>query len=159
MRIIYAHDENDLIGRQNGKLPWTLQKGDMEFFRNTTKGHTVIVGRKTMDGIGKLPGRNILIVSRDPKKGQTKEEILRNIEESDMKNVFVIGGAEVYKEFEDYCDTILETVIHSGFPSSPGDVKYSFDKSSWILINEVRHDRDEKNEFPWTLRIWSRTNM
>ena len=98
-------DENNLIGN-SGKLPWKI-KEDMEFFKKTTTGNAVIMGRKTYESIGKpLKHRKNIIISKTLPKGYLQDGVIV-FEEFDMETIqknslrwdyFIIGGREIYKE-------------------------------------------------------------
>lgn len=112
---IYARDKNWLIGKDGG-LPWK-SKRDMEHFRDITYGSAVVMGRKTFDSLGRVPlkGRYNFVITRD--KGYSVPDgvtVLNDI--SEIKNIkhrdiFIIGGAEIYKQTYDIIDKIYETVI------------------------------------------------
>lgn len=103
--LIAALDENNLIGN-SGKLPWKI-KEDMEFFKKTTTGNAVIMGRKTYESIGKpLKHRKNIIISKTLPKGYLQDGVIV-FEEFDMETIqknslrwdyFIIGGREIYKE-------------------------------------------------------------
>jgi len=114
-----------VIGNGN-KLPWHFSK-DLQHFKKTTTGQTVIMGLKTFESLGckALPGRQNLILDRsgqNPYPGQTYfsslDEALRNVK---TENAFIIGGAELYRTSIDRVDGIYLTRIHADFL---GDVLY-----------------------------------
>ncbi|QDK44210.1 dihydrofolate reductase [Bdellovibrio sp. HCB185ZH] len=136
---IVACSENRVIGTQGG-LPWDLPE-DMKFFRDTTKGHIMIMGRKTFDSFnGKaLPNRYHIVVTRDPSKQsfQSTEKspvvFVSSLEEAVAHarpltaqwgdEVFIIGGGEIYKQAfaKNLTDKVYLTLIHREFP---GDTYY-----------------------------------
>ena len=117
---IAAMASNRVIGRE-GRLPWHLPE-DLKFFKATTLGHPVLMGRKTFDSIierlGKpLPGRLNIVLSRTmpPREGV---QVIRDIAElptviphSSSRNVFLIGGAQLYETLLTQCDELLLTFI------------------------------------------------
>jgi dihydrofolate reductase len=124
---IVAMDEARVIGR-NGTLPWDVPE-DLAYFRRTTAGHVVLMGRKTWeslpDSVRPLPGRtNIVVSRRAPAELDLPEGVLRaaSPEEglslatqaamSQSKHVWVIGGAELYSALLPMCDEVHLTVIH-----------------------------------------------
>lgn len=116
--IIVAMDRNGLIGAK-GRLPWHLPS-DLRFFRDTTLGQIVVMGSKTYESIGKpLPNRINMVLSR--KTGCTIERVL---ELSKGNNVFVIGGAEVYRQFMPLADRLIITHIDAEFE---GDTYFPLD--------------------------------
>lgn len=119
MKMIAAVSENWGIGKEN-KLLFSIPQ-DMKFFRETTKDSVVIMGRKTLESFpgGKPLKNRVNIVLTGNKDYETeavvctsKEEVLEMVKEFD-KNVFVIGGASIYKLFEDCCDTAYITKVHA----------------------------------------------
>ena len=107
--IITAMDKNGLIGA-GGKLPWHLPS-DLRFFRDTTLGQTVVMGSKTYASLGRpLPNRNNIVLSR------TGEYTVKDvIAMSASENVFIIGGAEIYKIFIPFANRIIVTHIKAEF--------------------------------------------
>jgi dihydrofolate reductase len=155
--MILAMDRNRLIGKDN-KLPWHIP-GDLAYFRKVTTGHTVIMGRKTYESIGKpLPGRkNVVITHRDDfhPEGCT---ICRSIEEAaDMgrgEEVFVIGGAQVYTAFLPLADRLYITHIDESFE---GDTWFpDIDPEEWKLVSNIQGSRDEKNPYTCWFAVYTR---
>lgn len=113
MIAIAAMSRNRVIGYEGG-IPWKLPK-DMKFFRETTTGHTIVMGRKTYDSIGRpLPGRENVVVSRSGLEIPGVHTVC-NPEEiearADGKNIYVIGGAEIYRALMPRCEEILLTLV------------------------------------------------
>lgn len=127
---IVAAAQNDTIGT-NGELPWDIPE-DMQFFKDQTAGHVVVMGRKTYDSIGKpLPKRHNIVITRNSDFKAEGAEVFSSIEDA-MKRakevapeweneVYVIGGSEIYKQTIDHVDTIYLTRIHQDFA---GDAIY-----------------------------------
>lgn len=119
---IVAMSANRVIGRE-GKLPWHYSE-DLKFFKRTTLGHPILMGRATFDSIGKpLPGRQNIVLSRTmaPREGLT---VIRDISELPQacgaaETVFVIGGARVFEELLPQCDALYLTYITKDYE---GDV-------------------------------------
>jgi len=115
MKAIVAMSENRVIGA-NGGIPWHLPE-DFLFFKKTTLGHPIVMGRKTYESLGKpLPGRkNIVLTSQtlilpDLVIVHSKEELIAlNIP---TEEIFVIGGAKIYELLLPLCDTLLVTHVH-----------------------------------------------
>ncbi|WP_413559965.1 dihydrofolate reductase [Bdellovibrio sp. HCB209] len=136
---IVACSENHVIGTQGG-LPWDLPE-DMKFFKDTTKGHIMIMGRKTFDSFNgrALPNRYHIVITRDPSKQKFEstekspvvyvaslEEAVAHakpLTEKWGEEVFIIGGGEIYKQAieKKLTDKIYLTLIHREFP---GDTYY-----------------------------------
>lgn len=119
--IICAHDANRGIGRQN-TLPWSVP-ADMARFVRETRGHPVIMGRKTQESIGRpLPGRLNIALSRDPHyappgatPAQSLGEALEIARQSGAAKAFVIGGSDIYRQALPLADALLITEIHAAF--------------------------------------------
>ena len=115
MKAIVAMSENRVIGA-NGGIPWHLPE-DFLFFKKTTLGHPIVMGRKTYESLGKpLPGRkNIVLTSQalilpDLVIVHSQEELIAlNIP---TEEIFVIGGAKIYELLLPLCDTLLVTHVH-----------------------------------------------
>lgn len=148
MNLIAAVDKNWAIGK-GGRLLVSIPS-DRQLFRGETVGKVVIMGRKTLESLPggqPLPGRTNIVLSRNPRfsvKGATVcgsvEEVLKQVREVPSGDVFVIGGAEIYRQFLPYCDTARITYID-----------YSYHADTY-LENLERHPdwrMDEESE-EWT---------
>ena len=108
--LIVAVSNNHVIGRNNG-LPWRIPK-DMKWFKMNTWGGTVIMGRKTFESCGPLPGRRNIVISRRPKP-DTHVEWYNHLDVA-MQNVddaYIIGGAELYITALKYVDAMIVTRV------------------------------------------------
>ena len=112
LMMIFACDLNGVIGK-NGDLPWR-QSTDLQFFKKTTLGKTVVMGRKTWDSLPfPLPGRRNIVISRsnrDDVEVMSIEEVRRLAKTDDL---FVIGGGEIYSIFIEESSVIYRTIINS----------------------------------------------
>lgn len=118
LSLIAAIGKNRELGRDN-KLVFDLKK-DMDHFREKTKGHTVIMGRKTFESIGRaLPDRVNIVISRD-KEFQSHhdvkivtsiEDALEEAKKHEESEVFVIGGAQIYEAFLPFADRLYLTIV------------------------------------------------
>ncbi len=156
--IIAAVAENNIIGKNN-RLIWHLP-ADMKFFRNTTMGHPLIMGRKTFESFGKpLPGRRSIVITRQNDWNFPGVEVAHSLEEAiamigDNQEFFIIGGAEIYRQTLPLCRKMYLTVIHQNFD---GDTCFpEFDISEWELIHDEKHAADEKNHYPYSFRTYIR---
>lgn len=122
LSIIVATDLNNTIGLNN-VMPWHLSQ-DLAFFKRTTLNKTVIIGRKTFEGMGKpLPKRNTIIVTRDEDFHYDHPNVIVehdlvevfNRFKNSEEEVFIIGGAKIYKEGLKYADKIYLTKIYKQF--------------------------------------------
>lgn len=158
--IISAVAKNGIIGVKNG-LPWKLS-GDLKYFAKTTTGKTVLMGRNTflsiVSMIGKpLPNRRNIVLSESA-EGINGAEILNSwdkvLELARTEEIFVIGGASVYKQAIPYADKLYITEVDC---SPEGDVSFpEFDKKDWNLISEEPHQKDEKNEYDYNFKVYDR---
>jgi dihydrofolate reductase len=125
--IIAAIAANGTIGHA-GKIPWHLSE-DLKRFKRLTLGHPVIMGRKTYESLGKpLPGRRNIVLTRQPGTDHfaSLEDALISCGD---ETVFVIGGAEVYRQALPLADTLLLTHVHQPVE---GDTKFpDYDRSQW----------------------------
>ncbi|HWZ14883.1 MAG TPA: dihydrofolate reductase [Mucilaginibacter sp.] len=156
--IIVAISENHAIGKNN-QLLWHLP-GDLKHFKDTTTGHTIIMGRKTFDSVGKpLPNRRNIVITRQP---ITIEgcEVVNSVEAAlalckDEDEVFIGGGAEIYKLAMHLTDRIYLTIVHQHFDA---DTFFpEIDMTEWKEVSHEDHERDSKNAIPYsfiTLERW-----
>lgn len=155
--IIVATDKNNLIGKDND-LPWRIP-ADLAYFKKITSGSTVVMGRKTYESIGKpLPNRRNIILSR---KGFSAEgcDTLHSLEEvkahvQDNEELFIIGGAHIFKEALRFADFLYLTYIDEEFQ---GDTYFpSIDEKDWELLSEVKGIKDDKNPYDYYFRKYKR---
>jgi dihydrofolate reductase len=155
--LLVAMDERRGIGKQ-GRLPWRLST-DMQRFRELTMGHHIVVGRKTFESIGKpLAGRQMIIVTRDVSYKVagcfTVHSIADAIELARArgeKELFICGGAEVYRETLDLAERIYLTEVHA---DCAADTFFpEFNRNDWLETANERHAADEKNEYPFTFVV------
>lgn len=112
MKAIAAMSSNRVIGAA-GKIPWRLPE-DMKFFKRTTFGHVVLMGRKTFESLGKpLPGREHWVVSRgaDFPGVRMIRDLAGIAEPADGRELFLIGGAELYAQLLPRCSELLLTHV------------------------------------------------
>lgn len=158
LSIIVAFDEHRLIGRNNG-LPWHLP-ADLKHFKSITMGHSIIMGRRTFESIGKpLPGRHSVVVTR--KRGYSQEGITvaHSLEEalnlcSGEEEVFVIGGAQIFEQAMPLASKLYITKIHHVFE---GDTFFpEIPQDRWELISKEDHESDEKNSRAYSFLTYRR---
>ena len=158
--IIAAIANNSVIGDKNTLL-WKLSK-DMKHFKNTTTGHTVIMGKKTFLSIGKvLPNRKNIIVTRDKNlnipEGVTlchnpKELFLKN--QNEAEEIFVIGGGEIYREAMIYAHKLIITHVET---TIAGDTTFpEIDPISWEKVSETSEMKDESNDHNMLFTVYTR---
>jgi dihydrofolate reductase len=111
---VVAMDPNRLIGR-DGTLPWHLPE-DLAFFKKTTLGHPILMGRKTFESIGRpLPKRRNIVLTRDTTWSHPGVEVIHSPEEipASDETIFVIGGAEIYKTLTNRISEWLVSHVHA----------------------------------------------
>ena len=160
---IVAAAANDVIG-VNNDLPWDIPE-DMKFFRDKTKGHALIMGRKTFESVGHpLPHRLSVVVTRQEgyKPAKPSEQIvirpnvLAGVEyckgqvSKYGEEIFIIGGGEIFKETMNIVDVIYLTRIHKDFA---GDIKYpKIDERVFDLVEQ----RDRTEPVPFSFLTYTR---
>lgn len=157
---IVAASENNVIGANN-ELPWKLSD-DFRYFKNKTWGMPVIMGRNTFNSLKKdLPGRlNIVLTSKKdwsaPNVTVVSEvgDAITKAKESDAKEIFIIGGGQVFKQTMDIVNRIYLTRVHTVVE---GDTYYpKINEHDWKLVSSIDHPADEKNNYPFTFEVWEK---
>lgn len=158
---IVATSLNHAIGKDN-QLLWHLP-ADLKFFKETTMGCPVIMGRKTFQSIGRtLPGRQNVVITRDKNFNSDNQYdilVVGSLDEALVKlhaekEVFIIGGGEIYKQSMDTVDTIYLTLVNVTIDA---DVYFpAIDSSKFDLVWEEAHKADEKNKFDYTFQKYER---
>ena len=158
LSIISAMDENRLIGQRNA-LPWHLP-ADLAFFKRTTLGKPVLMGRKTYESIGKpLPGRRNVIISRDTGYRAEGCEVCCSIDQAmqlvdDVPEAMLIGGASLYTQTLDLADHLYITEIKAVFE---GDAWFpKIDPMRWQETWREEHTADEKNPYSYAFVKYTR---
>lgn len=155
--IIVAKAKNNIIGSKN-ELPWYLP-ADLRHFKAVTTGHTVVMGRTTYESIvariGKpLPSRHNVVVTRDPGFTQPGVTVIHSIQAiNELGDVFVIGGAEMYRQTIDMADRVYITEVHAEID---GDTYFPELDNSWYEISRESHTADEKNQYDYDFVVYQR---
>lgn len=162
INIAVAIAENYAIGKDN-KLLWHMPE-DTKFFKRTTSGHAVIMGRKTFDSVGKpLPNRQNIVVTHKTELEipgavvvNSLESAYKAVEQPDAQ-IFVIGGAEIYKKALPDVQRIYLTTIHHTFD---GDTFFpKLDMDDWQEVSSETHKADEKNKYDYTFAVLERKKL
>jgi dihydrofolate reductase len=158
--FVIARSENNVIGCESG-MPWSLPT-DLKIFRLITLDHPIIMGRKTFDAIGRpLDRRDNIIVTRDPTfspKGvivaRDASDALRQAEMAamhrDVNEIMIIGGAEIFRLFQDVVDVVYLTEVHADVI---GNAYFTKDLSGWLEGKRLHFDKSAKDQFPFTFRV------
>jgi dihydrofolate reductase len=155
--LIVAKAKNNVIGKDN-QLIWHLP-ADLKFFKNKTMGHTVVMGRKTYDSMGKpLPGRMNVVITRQQNfhpEGVTIEPSLESaLEDLKVAEVFIIGGGEIFKHAMPLADKMYVTEIDELFD---GDVYFpEINPDEWELTEAIPFPKDEKNKYNLSFNTYIR---
>jgi dihydrofolate reductase len=158
--LVVAASENNAIGLNN-QLLWHLPK-DMRFFKNTTWGMPILMGRKTFESMGSKPlnGRlNIIItrnknwVSEDVTVVHTMEEATSLAAKFSYNELFVIGGGEIYEMALPLAQKIWLTRVHT---TIEGDVYFPTLNADWELVSSTQNAADEKHRFSFDFECWKR---
>jgi dihydrofolate reductase len=149
---VVAISENNAIGKDN-KLLWYLPT-DLKHFKQITNGQTIIMGRKTFDSMGKpLPNRRNIVITRNPDLKLDGAEVTNSVAEAlslckTEEEVFIIGGAEIYKQAMDQTNRIYLTRVHQRFDA---DAYFpELDMTKWVETAREEHQPDEKNNIAFT---------
>jgi len=162
IKMIVAMGRNREIGFNNG-LPWRLPD-DMRYFSAKTKGHIVLMGRKTADGFEKpLRDRENWVLTRDPRYYKSGMLAFTSIDDlletyqgiQEEKDLYIVGGAEIYRQLLDYCGEVYITQVDGDFPEA--DTWFPFSSlPGYQLSRSVHHPVDGTHEFPFTFDTWTR---
>lgn len=156
--IIAAMDKNRVIGIGN-QLPWRLPK-ELQYVKNTTIGHPIIMGRKNFESIGRaLPKRRNVIITRDKNFSVEGCEIAYSMEDvfelcKNEKEIFIFGGEQIYKLFLPYADKLYITKIHHEFE---GDTYFpEVNLEQWNEISVQKGITDEENPYTYYFHIYEK---
>lgn len=155
--VIVAMSKNRVIGKDN-KMPWHLP-ADLAYFKKTTMGHTILMGRKTFESMGRpLPGRHNVILTRQADYKPEGCTVFHSMEEAlealRGKDLYVIGGAEIIKEFLPIVDKLYLTLIDEEFE---GDTFLpEFHPEDWVEVSRTPGVIDEKNRYPHDFIVYEK---
>lgn len=154
--LIAAMAENRAIGIDN-RLPWRLP-ADLKRFKALTMGHTLIVGRKTFESIGRpLPGRTMIVVTRRPDYAPPGVQVAHSVEEALAEaqgdEVFIGGGEEIFRQSLDRAGRAYLTCIQKEFP---GDAFFPELDGSWRLVEKEDHAPTVETPFAYSFRVYDR---
>lgn len=153
---IWAQDTKGIIGKNN-HLPWHLPK-DLKHFKETTLNQAILMGRVTFEGMNNrlLPNREMLILTTQSDYQVEGATVVTNMEdvldwyENQNKTLYIVGGRQVYKLFEPYVDELFVTQVQA---EVDGDTYFprEFDFSKFSLVSSELYEKDEQNEFDFTI--------
>lgn len=154
---VVAMANNGTIGR-DGALPWHL-RADLQLFRRLTMGHALLMGRKTYESIGKpLPGRDTFVLTKQANLEIPGVQTIRTIDDVypqlGTKILFVVGGAEIYRQLLPLCQVIHLTKV---LAEPVGDAKLSpIDLSNYRCTEQMYLPADTENDWPAMYQRWER---
>ena len=161
---IWAQDEKGVIGKDD-RLPWHLP-AELKHFKETTLNHAILMGRVTFDGMGRrlLPGRETLILTRNPEETIDGAQVFQSVEDvldwyhHQDKNLYIIGGKQIFQLFERYLDEMIVTQIHA---QVEGDTYFpaDFDLTVFETVTSKSYSKDEKNAYNFTLEYRKRKEV
>ncbi len=152
IKAIVAVDENGAIGRQ-GDLLCHLP-ADMRHFKETTMGHSIVMGRKTFESFPRrpLPGRQNLVITRSAGWQYPGVTVAHSLEQAiamaETDTVFIIGGAQIYEQALPVVDVLHLTLIHARWASA--DVYFpALDPNQWQEVERQHHTSDHRNAYEY----------
>ena len=157
---VVAAAENNAIGKNN-ELLWRLPN-DSKFFKNTTWGMPVIMGRKTFESLGKpLAGRTNIIITRQKDWQPEGAFVVHDIKEAmaaaaktDAKEAFIIGGGEIYRQTLPVTQRVYLTRVHA---TIDGDAFFpEMNITDWELLSQLDFTADEKHAYDYSFQVWQR---
>jgi dihydrofolate reductase len=160
LTLIVARARNGVIGRDN-QLPWRLPE-DLAFFKRTTMGAPIVMGRKTHESIGRaLPGRRNIVVSREPGRRFAGCDTATNLADAltlaaqdQAPEAFLIGGAQLYQEGLRQADKLIVTEILEDFE---GDAIFPApDPREWEEVARETHHAHAPNNFDYAFVTYRR---
>ncbi len=159
LSAIVAASNNNCIGKDN-QLLWKIP-ADMKFFKETTTGHTIIMGKKTFASIGRpLPNRRSIVLTRDKTYSSEGIEIFNSVEEvislfkDSEEEAFVIGGGEIYNQFFPYLQKIYITHVYENFE---GDTFFpEIPKAQWTKTTSSLLEPEETTPYQIEFATYTR---
>lgn len=160
---IVAVAENGVIGNQ-GAMPWYLSS-DFKYFKKKTLHHPIIMGRASFEAIGRpLPKRENIIITRDlfyivsgALIAHSIEEAMELAEQSGADEVFIIGGAEIFRQTMGLWDRLYYTEVHM---SVEGDVFFpAINWDEWVLTERKYHPKSEGDDSDCTFKVYQRSGQ
>ena len=158
--LVVAASENNAIGLNN-QLLWHLPK-DMRFFKNTTWGMPILMGRKTFESMGSKPlnGRLNIIITRNNNWTSEDVTLVHTMEEAtalatkfSYNELLVIGGGEIYEMALPLAQKIWLTRVHT---TIEGDVYFPKLNAEWEMVSSTQNEADEKHTFSFDFECWKR---
>lgn len=153
---LWAEDKEHVIGRHN-RLPWHLPK-ELKHFKETTMGQVLLMGRVTFEGMNRrvLPGRQTIVLTKDRAYQADNVLVMHSVDEvlawfdQQDKNLFVVGGASIYRTFMEFVNQLMKTEIDGVFE---GDTYFPpYDESEFEEYSKTVFEKDSDNPYAFTVR-------
>ena len=129
---------------------------DLKHFKQITMGHSIVMGRRTFESFpkGALPGRQNIVITRNPHFHAPDVTVAHSVKQAikaaEMPgNVFIIGGAQIYKETFNMVETLYLTRMEADFPDADAFFP-DINPDEWETLEEERHEADDRNPYPFT---------
>lgn len=154
LSCIVAMDKNNIIGiKDENKMPWHLPR-DLQYFKEQTSGHTIVMGRKTFESLGRvLPNRKHIVITTSDTSFPDEVDVIHHITDlieiskRQDEEIFIIGGGSIYKQLLPYIDKLYVTMIDEAFT---GDVNFpEIDHKIWTEISREKGLKDERNPYDY----------
>lgn len=149
LSILVAHDQQRVIGYKNA-LPWHIPN-DLKHVKQLSTGHTLVMGRKTFESIGKpLPNRKNVVLTRDNNFKPDGVEVIHTIDNiyNLEGHVFIFGGQTLFEVMIDKVDDMYITVVDGKHQGDTFFPPYTFE--DWTVVSSEEGQLDEKNTIPHT---------
>ncbi len=163
--LIAAVARNGVIGRGGG-IPWRLP-ADLAYFKRTTMGHTLVMGRRTFESSGPLPGRTTIVLTRQadwqPPGAPAGVEVAASLDEALARaagrgetQVFVCGGEAIYRRALAVADRLHLTRVEA---EPEGDTFFpELDRAAWRRVSREEQVPDERNPMGYAFETWERAD-
>ncbi|MEK5134415.1 type 3 dihydrofolate reductase [Bacillus sp. FSL W8-0645] len=156
--MIVATGKDRVIGQDN-QMPWHLP-ADLAYFKKVTGGHTIVMGRKTFESIGRaLPNRRNIVLTTSSSFEAEGCEVVHSIADilaigESETELFIIGGSKLYEEMMPYADRLYITHIHHAFE---GDRYFpDYNENEWTVVSREKGHRDEKNPYNYEFAVYDK---
>ena len=161
--IVARSNPGGVIGCEN-ELPWKLRT-DLKFFKSVTKGHVIIMGRRTLESLGRpLPNRVNIVLSTNP--GEDRDNLIwakdreTALHLADVisilrgyNQIIVVGGAQIYKLFADLFTKIYLTEVYADLQCGDAYFKENFDRREWNVINKREYKSSEFDQYDFSISM------
>jgi dihydrofolate reductase len=163
--LIAAFAQNRVVGIEN-RLPWHLPE-DLKYFKRTTSGKAIIMGRKTYDSIGRpLPNRTNIVITRNPNFTAPGIKVVASLEGAielakevnyinDVDEVMIIGGASIYESALPIADRLYLTHVHAEVEGDAYFPEVNFQK--WTETSREDYKSSEKNPYDYSFVVYEKT--